>query len=304
MDSRKIVLLHWIGRFGNRMFQYAFGCGYAKKYGCTFYIPSEWEGTTLFAPNKYCKIIPDDKLRHTINQTLPQFDNKASRQKAMNDYNTREKDNVEYVTCGNKSTYGKTNIAFDDLDCMYFQHCYEIVDQALINEIFEFSNEVKLSKVYLQHYEKRQTYDVMHLRRGDVANPNFKGAYSMISTNSYINQMNALKINPVIVSDDQKVRTPTEWVSTGHRWSYPVGEQRQPVIFFDWFPDFLTIMFGRIVLRGNSSFSWWACRLGKVDVYSPILTPKPEPNAHYCQYAEFEHSNCPHFVGKYDRITI
>ena len=48
----KIVLLHWIGRFGNRMFQYAFGCSYAKRYNCIFYIPSEWEGSIIFKSNK------------------------------------------------------------------------------------------------------------------------------------------------------------------------------------------------------------------------------------------------------------
>ena len=135
MDSRKIVLLHWIGRFGNRMFQYAFGCAYAKKYDCTFYIPSNWEGDLLFARNKYCKIIPDDELRLRINQSQPSYDNKPARKKALEDYNVRSRDTVEYVQTGNARTFGKTNIAFDDLDCMYLKHCF-IVDQDLIDEIF------------------------------------------------------------------------------------------------------------------------------------------------------------------------
>jgi hypothetical protein len=62
-NQNKIVLLHWIGRFGNRMFQYAFGCSYAKKFNCIFYIPSEWEGTVLFTQPEYCKIITDDILK-------------------------------------------------------------------------------------------------------------------------------------------------------------------------------------------------------------------------------------------------
>ena len=51
-NPNKLVLLQWIGRFGNRMFQYAFGCSYAKRYNCIFYLPSEWEGTIIFKPNQ------------------------------------------------------------------------------------------------------------------------------------------------------------------------------------------------------------------------------------------------------------
>ena len=31
---RKIINTHWHGRFGNRMFTYAYGCSYAKKNDC------------------------------------------------------------------------------------------------------------------------------------------------------------------------------------------------------------------------------------------------------------------------------
>ena len=45
-----IYQIHWIGRFGNRMFQYTFGCHYAHKYDCYYQMPSYWEGTHLFKP--------------------------------------------------------------------------------------------------------------------------------------------------------------------------------------------------------------------------------------------------------------
>ena len=67
-------MVHWNGRFGNRVFSYMYGRSYAEKGGLDFYIPSEWEGTRLFKDDGY-KIIDDDELRLAVNQTMPQFDN-------------------------------------------------------------------------------------------------------------------------------------------------------------------------------------------------------------------------------------
>ena len=62
MDKGKTIMnLHWIGRLGNRLFQYAFMMDYANKHpNCTVYLPSEWEGDSLFVKPPNCKIIPDD----------------------------------------------------------------------------------------------------------------------------------------------------------------------------------------------------------------------------------------------------
>ena len=49
-DRMSEVLLQprWAGRFGNRMFQYAFGATFARLTGRDYFLPSEWEGTRLF----------------------------------------------------------------------------------------------------------------------------------------------------------------------------------------------------------------------------------------------------------------
>jgi hypothetical protein len=300
-DSRKIILLHWIGRFGNRMFQYAFGCSYAKKYNCTFYIPSEWEGTIIFKPNKYCKIITDEKLCLDINNI---HTTDESIKNSLNNYNSRNGDTVEYVSFDNKSNIGKINIAFNDLHCMYFTFCFHLFDPELIKEIYTFNDNVLQSEIYKWYYDNKNKYDVVHLRRGDISELNFVGSHSMISKESYYKQLDILKINRsevIWVTESEKDRSINKWntISQGHRWKYPSGEMYCPIIFLDFLPDFLNMLFARTLLRGNSSLSWWAAFLSTAVVYSPIIKPKPleNKNKYYCLETEFIKGNYPHFMG-------
>ena len=302
LTKNKLVQIHWIGRFGNRMFQYAFGCAYAKKYNCIYYRPSEWEGDVLFNSVPYAQIITDDLLRLNLNQTLPAFDNKPARRNALNLYNKRTGDNVEYVYCGHQNTIGKTNFAYDDLDCMYFKHCFDLLTDDLLKEIFTFKPEILDSDIYRYFSEQNGTYDVIHIRRGDIANPNFTGAHSVISKESYIKIISELNlIDPVWISDDKNERTSNKYneLAEGCRWSYPRGEIQKPIIYYDWFPDFLAIMFARTIIRGNSSFSWWASHLSNAVVYSPVIPTKPidKKNKYHMVDVEFVKGNYPHFMG-------
>jgi hypothetical protein len=305
--QNKIVLLHWIGRFGNRMFQYAFGCSYAKKYNCIFYVPSEWEGDIIFRENKYCKIITDDILRLHINQTACIITETYYKEQLLQ-YKKRTNDSIEFVNFYDKQNIGKTNIAFDDLHCMYFTHCFDIFDSTLIKEIFTFNDAVLHSELYKWFFLNKYTYDVIHLRRGDINALNFNGAHSVISKQSYLNQIEKLglcKENIICVSDDSKEQTMNIWIakSPGHRWTYPQGEHFCEEIFLDFLPDFLMIIFAKTILRGNSSFSWWAAHLSNATIYSPFIKPKPDDmkNKHYVMDTYFVEGNHPHFMGnKYE----
>jgi len=144
----------------------------------------------------------------------------------------------------------------------------------------------------------------MHIRRGDIAEKTFNGAHSMISKESYLKQLKKLNINPleiVCVSDDPSEQTFNPWnkKSKGHQWTYPSGEHFQPEIFMDFFPDFLNIMFARTIIRGNSSFSWWASCLSDATIYSPIIKVKPEElkNKYYLMDTDFLKGNYSHFMG-------
>ena len=313
MESRKIILLHWIGRFGNRMFLYAFGCQYAKKYNCTFYIPSAWEGTSVFVDNEYVKIIPDDELRLRINQTDPRMDTVEYRKQSLMDYNKRTNDNVEYVTT-QRQMLGKSNIAFDDLHCMYFADLFNIMETSFIREIFEFNNEVKQSVLYQELEQLKGKYSAIHWRRGDIAMSTYKGAHSLISLSSIQNAISKWcpvsdRSDVIWVSDDALYRTKTyksiniqQWINKSKgktKWSYPVGEHSIPEIFFDWMPEFLILYFSKRLFRGNSSFSWWASILGDMETYSPKIESKPngKRNVFHEMNSEYVPGNCEHFMG-------
>ena len=301
-DSNKIVLLHWIGRFGNRMFQYSFGCCYAKLYNCTFYIPSEWEGSIIFKPNKYCKIITDDALCLEINKSSATDEN---RKKSLDEYKKRTGDNIEYISFDNKNNLGKTNVAFADLHCMYYTHCFDILDYDFIKEIYTFNDNVLNSEIYKWYYDNKNKFDVIHLRRGDIAELNFVGSHSVISKDSYIKQLEKLGIDDkskvVWVTESKEDKTENMWnnKSRGHRWSYPKGEEYCPDIFLDFLPDLLSMIFSRTLLRGNSSLSWWGACLSDGIIYSPLIKPKPveRKNKYYVLDTEFVKGNYPHFMG-------
>ena len=307
--SHKIVCLHWDGRFGNRMFTYAFGCSYARKYECIFYIPSEWEGDVLFKNNRYCCIITDDILRLHINQTFADGTYRATH---LQHYKERTGDTLELVTFDDIYTIGKRNIAFQDLSLMYRTHCFQIYDITLIQDIFTFNDIIKASELYKQCYKIRGTYDVIHVRRGDISEPGYIGAHSCISLYSYTQIIHTLGLlEPRWVSDDITINTDKS-TSYKHQWSYPRGEKEVPTIFFSFLRDFLTIIFGRVIVRGNSSFSWWAAQLSVGStIYSPVIPPKPTcaKERYVLVDTTFVPGNYPHFMGHssegcYDHIVF
>ena len=307
--KNKIVQLRWIGRFGNRMFQYAFGCAYAKKFNCIYYMPSEWEGTYLFCENKYVKIITDDTLRLYISHPhyVTEYSSNEAIINSFENYKNRTNDNIEYVTMQYKENIGKKNIAFNDLNCMYFSHCFDLIDDELLLEIFKFNENILNSNIYKYYSSIKHTYNVVHLRRGDISCPDFNGAYSMISVKSYMDQIKKLKLNKknfIWISDTESKRRNNEihkyYKKNDHKFTYPQGEDFIPNTehFFDFLPDFLLIYFAKIVIRGNSSFSWWASCLGDSIVYAPILEEKPIElkEKFYEMDVKFMEGNSSHFV--------
>tara|TARA_B100001093_G_scaffold61784_2_gene51971 strand:+ start:2846 stop:3844 length:999 start_codon:yes stop_codon:yes gene_type:complete len=318
LSDKKIMMLHWTGRFGNRMFQYAFGCQYAKTYNVKFYIPSEWEGHKLFKPNKYVEIIPDDELRLYLNQTKKEMDNVDFRKYALNKYKERTGDTVTFIITNQKNDMGKTNIAFDDLSCMYFPHIFEMLDiEFLKTEVFVFKDEITELPLYKEIKNAQNKYDVVHWRRGDIASPAYNGAHSLVSKRSIdeavMRYQEELNLPIVYVSDDAKYKTKKiecidlqKWYakSTGHAWTYPTGEHAKPEIVFDWLPEFLVIMHARVIFRGNSAFSWWASFFAQITynnelIYAPIVRTKPNERKEkfWEMDSAFIKGNYPHFMG-------
>ena len=300
-NQRKLVQIHWIGRFGNRMFQYVFGCHYAYQFGATYYLPSSWEGTVLFKPVPGVKIIPDQQLRLELNQTLPELDTTEYRHSCITKYNQRTGDQVQLVSFRLQKNYGRVNVCFDDLHMMYFPWIFQSYSTQRIRSFLQFREEIVTSPLYQYWYQRRGTYDVAHVRRGDITSPEFTGSHSAISIESYHRAMRRVDIDPdkvIWISDDPNVRTPNRWHQYCHYgWHYPTGQVKIDTVFFDFLPDFLAMVFARNLFRGNSSLSWWAGFLTEGTVYSPVLGNRVTCQGLYFVDCDFVRGNHPHFMG-------
>lgn len=279
----KIVMVHWNGRFGNRMGSYAFGRTYAEKYDLDFYIPSEWEGTVLFKDTHY-KLIDDDTLRLKVNQTGPDMDTLQYRTKAINEYceNNKHLPKLTYINPDEPSTYGNRNVFFDSL-AVNGPHIFKDMSREKILKWYEFKDEIKQLDVYKMLEDKQGTYDIAHLRRDDISSPQYNKnnhqGYSVISKQSYLNAFKkfGFDVNEMEWTTDDWTGKWGVGKPEGRRggWRYPKGSGIIPDIVFDWLPDFLRLYFARTIFRANSSFSWWAAFLSPTaTIYSPVLTKR------------------------------
>ena len=306
-NKNKIINTHWHGRFGNRMFTYAFGCCYAKKYGCKYYYLSEWEGKKLFKNNPYSE--PLINLDKELSQELINInDNNDKVKDAISKYNKRSGDNLEFVYMNNNNI-GKTNIAYNDFNIMY--DMFDVYDKNFLkNEVFVFNNDVKNTEIYKNLQTVKNKYFVAHIRMGDICNIGYQGAHSCIGDKlkSKIPEINKEKLPEIIVSENKDMRKSKidgfnleiyNNKSKGHSWKQPEGEQYVDEIIFDFLPDFLTLIHAKIILRSNSSFSYWGAFLNENqnNIYSPIAIQNKEDKYKVQDEIKIVEGNHPHFMG-------
>ena len=107
---------------------------------------------------------------------------------------------------------------------------------------------------------------VGHRRVGDYAGY----GYPVVSLQSYINHCeNVLGIPE------------RELVMVTEESAYTLTDFPTDLAFL---PDFYRLCRAHILLRGNSTFSWWAAVLGNSIVYSPLIHGKPGGIEHDCQF--------------------
>lgn len=307
-SGARIYQLHWIGRFGNRIFQYAFINEWARRNKGHGYLPSYWEGTTLFKKSPHCSVVEDDTFRCAINQT-GKFDNITFRKEALERFNKRTNQNIEFRDT--RCFQDRKHVAFDDLNSMYIRKLLQEMDPEHLRELFEFSDEVKATPVYQDIIKEKGKYIVAHLRRGDISRKNYKGAHSMVTKESYyraFEQFGDSSENIIWLSDNKQERTNKPYMfskdyyncSVGHQWKYPRGEKKQNKdIIFDFLPELLLLVFAKKIYRANSSFSWFGSFLSDAIVYSPIVKPKtPECKGKFFEIdTDFARNNCEPFMG-------
>jgi len=265
----------WSGRFGNRMYQYLYAYQYSKINNVQMLLPSEWEGSRIFKNKPYSLLDVD-----TLNEIISSRSGRGDLDAAMDILSEK------YINISQIVPNGKNPYMYDGLPkafcsgCFYNEEIFKPMSKKDILWLFEFSDEVKQSKSYKYWEQRAGTYDVAHLRRDDVSDPEFNKRYiqwySTISLNSYYSAFDKFgfdRNNIEFISDDytkqwHKDRKDTKLLG----WSYPQGSEYSPDIIFDWLDDFLKMYFARTIFRANSSFSWWASFLSPTaKVYSPII---------------------------------
>jgi hypothetical protein len=305
-----IFSYHWNGRFGNRMHQYAYGMTYAKKHNVDFILPSYWEGTKLFKNNN--KILSEN-----IKKELCIAEKDKDRNESRKNVIKKHFPKVEFIDPQNEFEnyeFSKNPVCFDDV-CAYDQSIFSEMSKRYLLKIFEFSDEVKNTEAYKYWESKAGTYDIAHLRRDDIANPEYnkthEQGYSVISKVSYANAIleNGFNLSKFEwTSDDYTKRWHTNRLDNElFGWKYPEGSEYRPGKIFDWLEDFLRLYFARTIFRANSSFSWWAAFLSPTaTVYSPVLDKQiiygrddfMEINV------KFVKGNHPHWMYDVDDIII
>ena len=181
--------------------------------------------------------------------------------------------------------------------------------------VFQFSDEVKSTEAYKFWSARQGTYNIAHLRRDDIASPEYNKnnpqGYSVISVNSYKKAFAKFGIDEkeiMWISDD----TTGNWFTPvrpmpNFGWTYPVGSNYLKYFVFDWLEDFLKLYFAKTIFRANSSFSWWAAFLSPTaKVYSPVLDKQLIYGRDALEEidVEFIEGNHPHWMYNNDDIII
>ena len=115
-----------------------------------------------------------------------------------------------------------------------------------------------LKKEWKDKFPKNEYYAAAHVRRGDYVDK-WSNIFCVISENSYLKACDKFNIN----------KNELAWV----RENEPTIDKDIPEDI-SFLPDFMKLLNSSILLRANSTFSWWAATLGDAKVYSPLVEDK------------------------------
>lgn len=299
-----LLQLRWIGRFGNRLLQYAYGATYARRTGLDYFLPAVWEGTRLFERHPH-GAIDNDEVREAL--AAPNADVvsiQAHTALVHKHYPNARLVDAEtlpdpYFTPGHPICHANGG-AFNPA-------IFAGMSRRHVQELCAFSDEVKNLRSYRRYADMQGLYDVAHLRRDDISdvvyNRSHPQGYSVISMQAYYRAFEKFGYRAdgiEWVSDDytgrwhmgRKQRQPAGW-------TYPTGSEYIKGMVFDWLDDFLKLYFARTIFRANSSFSWWAGVLSPTaKVFSPVLDKRHIYGVDGMQeiMVDFVEGNHPHWL--------
>jgi len=136
---------------------------------------------------------------------------------------------------------------------------------------------------WTERFPKDGSYVAAHLRRGDYAN-RFAEVYCIVSRESYVRACERFGFDPGTIV-----------------WYAEESQQRSDLDAegLGFLPDFFGMMKADVLLRANSTFSWWAGVLGSARVFSPLVSAE---TGH--QDVEFVEGNWPRMIAHEDDFVL
>jgi len=312
--SQFLFQLRWTGRFGNRMFQYAYGATYAKLTGLEYWLPSAWEGTRLFRHQEH-RVVDDDEIREALKSPDEGAAANERRMEAVRRYYPDAELFDAELVADPYRTPGRP-VCHANM-CAYNTAIFAPMSRAHLRSVFEFSDEVRRLEAYKRYADLQGLYDVAHLRRDDITDVEYNRShpqgYSIISKESYSRAFQKFGYAEAAiewVSDDYTGKWHVGRPPRGRAgWTYPTGSEYLPGLVFDWLHDFLKLYFARTIFRANSSFSWWAGTLSPTaKVFSPVVDKRHIYGVDGMEEidVDFVEGNHPHWLygGEYAKPEI
>lgn len=147
-------------------------------------------------------------------------------------------------------TNNKTNIKLNG----YYQYeqALSLVKLANVKKWFTIKQDI----VNLFPNRFGDNYIALHVRRGDYVSK-YSRIFCLIKDDSYLQACDEFGLDKDKVVWVQERQNTNPIVIDGYDISY--------------LNDFLTLMRAKVLLRGNSTFSWWASTLSGVKTYSPVV---------------------------------
>lgn len=156
----------------------------------------------------------------------------------------------------------KKHQRIDLLGFWQFQDAIDFFSKKDIQEWLCFQNWV--TEIFPRKTTSKENYKIsIHKRRGDYLHPDNINRFCCISNRSFYKCLHENVLPQFEISDDPHILEISEETATSNDYCKSLG--------IDFFPDFMNLVNSDIIIRSNSSFSFWAAVLGGKTSYSPVV---------------------------------